>query len=163
MFIYRFPWLYLGLVFLAYGVFGWIVAESMNLWIAQFRETIAYWGLFISPMMAQILIYGLISLVIFLVILILTIPSKSFRFLFGSWLKSDNQAMVSILFWSFVLVLVICFLEDFVRFLILFSASILGRLELQTLNYKGYQIILILVTVSFLGFTSGYFGFIHRL
>jgi hypothetical protein len=71
--------------------------------------------------------------------------------------------MVSILFWSFVLVLVICFLENFLRFLILFSASILGRLELQELNYKSYQIILILVTVSFLGFTTGYFGFIHKL
>jgi len=163
MFIYRFPWLYLGLVFLAYGVFGWIVAESINLWIAQFRETIGYWGLSISPMMAKISIYGLISLVIFVIILILTIPAKSFRFLFGSWLKSDNQAMVSILFWSFVVVLVICFLADFLRFLVLFSASILGRLELQELNYKGYQIILILVTVSFLGFITGYFSFIYGL
>ena len=163
MFIYRFPWLYLGLVFLAYGVFGWIVAKSMNLWIAQFREVIAYWGLSLSPMTAKLLIYSLISLVIFVIILILTIPVKSFKFLFGSWLKSDNQAMVSLLFWSFVLVLVICFLENFIRFLVLFSSNILGRLKLQELDYKGYQIILILITVSFLGFTTGYFSFIHRL
>ncbi|TVQ41739.1 MAG: hypothetical protein EA365_16960 [Gloeocapsa sp. DLM2.Bin57] len=163
MFLYRFPWLYLSLVFLAYGVFGWIVAKSINLWIADLREALAYWGLLISPLTAKIYIYGLISLVIFMIIVVLTIPAKSLKFMFGSWLKSGNQGFISILFWSFMLVLIICYLEQFLMFLILFAASLLGRLELQELTYKSYQIMLILVTVSLLGFSTGYFGFIHRL
>lgn len=163
MFFYRFPCLYLSLVFLAYGVFGWIVAKSINFWITDLRDALAYWGLLVSPLTAKTTIYGLISLVIFIIIVILTIPAKSLKFMFGSWLTSGNQGFISILFWSFILVLIICYLEQFIMFLILFAASLLGRLELQELTYKSYQIMLILVTVSLLGFSTGYFGFIYRL
>lgn len=163
MFLYRFPWLYLSLVFLAYATFGWIVAKSINSWITEFRDAIAYWGLLISPLMAKLLIYSLISLLIFIIIIVLTVPIKSLKFIFGTWLRSGDQSFISILFWSFMLVLIICFLEQFVRFLILFGSSILGRLELQELNYKNYQIMLVLASISLMGFTTGYFGFIHRL
>lgn len=166
MFLYRFPWLYLSLIFLAYAIFGWIVAKSINFWIADFREELAYWGLSISPLMAKIVIYSLISLVIFLIIVILTIPVKSLKFMFGSWLESGNKGFISIFFWCFILVfisvLVISFLDQFIRFIILFAASLLGRLELQELNYKNYQIMLVLVIISLIGFSTGYFGFIHN-
>ncbi|ELR99250.1 hypothetical protein [Gloeocapsa sp. PCC 73106] len=158
---YKLPWLSLGLVFLAYGVFGWTIANSMGIWTVGLIERAEAWGVFISTAIAHYIIYLLIILVILLVILLITIPLKSLNFLFGSWLTSSNKALVSILFWSFIFVLILSFLEYFVRILVILSASILGRLELQEFDYKNRQILIILFSICLVGFMTGYFAYVY--
>jgi hypothetical protein len=69
-----------------------------------------------------------------------------------------------LLCWSFAVVLMICWLEYFVRFLVLLCAAMLARLELLEAKYNNWQTFAILAVISGGGFGTGVlmFEYFHR-
>ena len=155
----KFPWLSLGFLILTYVVFGWFISESSFLWSEKFIvENNLFSGQITSPILAlgmQVLGAGLVLLIC----VALTNPIKLLRFCFGSWLDSDNKALVSILLWAFAAVLIVSWLEQFLRLLVLYAAGILARLDLETLGCNQWQTLIILVVISLGSFALGVFSF----
>lgn len=145
---------------MTYVVFGWTISESMNPWTVQLIRQAQIWGLLISPITAQYIIYFFITLIILCTILLITMPLKLLNAFFGTWLASNIKTFISILFWSFVLVVVLHRFPQIVKILLVWSASILGKLELQKFDYKNSKILAILFSTSLLGFVTGCLAFI---
>lgn len=144
--IKKIPWIAIILLVLTYGVFGWIFAQSIPHWSAWCWEYQKFFGLTLTKT-TFIPIFRVIGLIVVLFIsLILTTPSVLLNFLFGSWLKSDTKALLSILGFAFAAVLIFSWLDQFVRLLVLISAAILLRFELQRVKYPT-PVILVLIGV----------------
>ena len=153
------PWLALGIVFLAYGAFGWYLLDSipeLTDWLVEKADlldvslpTLAIaWT--ILPVAAALIIILAVSL---------TAPIFWMKVGIGSWLKSDVKAFASILIWAFAVALIFIWLEYFVRLLVLLSAAILARLELQRVGYTKRQASIILSLCCLAGFCAGGLSF----
>jgi hypothetical protein len=144
--IKKVPWLAIILLVLTYGVFGWIFAQSIPHWSEWCWKHQGLVGLSLTKT-AFFPIFRVIGLIVVLFIaLILTTPSLLLNFLFGNWLKSDTKALLSVLGFAFAAVLIFCWLAQFVRLLVLISAAILLRFELQRVKYP-IPLILVLIGV----------------
>lgn len=155
----KFPWLSLGVLLITYSVFGWFVSQAkreLSLWLIEQGQE---WGWSLSETLASRIVYILGIDLILLITIALVAPVTLMTILFGSWLKSDIKAMVSILGWSFASVFILCWFDYFVRFLILLSSAILGRLELRIAGYNEWQTFMILTFVCLSGFGLGVFSF----
>lgn len=150
---------YIGLLFFTYAVFGWIVADFLDIWSENLISLASHWGIHLSSTVATSFIYLLIITIVLGIIVLLTIPSRLLKLLFGNWLQSDKKAFISVFFWAFAVVLIICWLEHFTRILVLLSASTLVRLELQGLKYKNYKIVILLLIICLAGLTTGYLAY----
>jgi hypothetical protein len=155
----KFPWLSLSLLLLTYGVFGWIVAQSLTLWSFALIEQGKTWGWFLEEDTASGIIYLLEIAAILLISLALTMPITLLTIFFGTWLKSDTSTMLSILGWSFLFVIVVRWISTFIRFLVLFAAAVLLRLDLQEAGYNKWQTFFVLIVACFFGFGSGIFTY----
>ncbi|MBE9211589.1 hypothetical protein IQ247_02470 [Plectonema cf. radiosum LEGE 06105] len=115
--IKRLPWLSLGLVLLTYSVFGWILSQE--------KLSILLWVL--------IIIGGLF------LIAALTTPwsktTKYFRFLFNTKLKTFGLAVLG----AFLFFLIFARFRIFLNILLMFSATLLVRLDLQIARFKQIQ------------------------
>jgi len=151
----KIPWLSIILLLLTYSSFGWIFARSISWWIQWFLENDSWFGLTLSEPVVffTLKIIGLI-LVLF-ISLILTTPLRFFNYLFGTWLQSDTKALLSVLGFAFAAVLIACWLEQFVRLLILTSAAMLFRFELQRNGYPQWLRKLLLGSLSLISFLTG--------
>jgi hypothetical protein len=154
----KFPWLSLLLVLLTYAVFGWFVASESENWRNWLLEQGKSWNWGFEEGAYQIFIHVVATFAIISISLILTAPIAMMTYILGSWMGSDAKAILSILVWSFVFVLMIRWFEYFIRFLVLLSAAILGRLELQTLGYNKWQTFTLLTLLCLLGFALGVFA-----
>jgi hypothetical protein len=131
----KLPWISLLLLAGTYAVFGWLITVSDNsglLWLLG-----AVYSLLINSA--------------------LTAPWALLKGFYGSFLKSDSRAFVSVIVGAFVAVVVIHWMEIFLRILVLISASALARLDLQTGGYSQWRAFGILVVVSLVGFSLGIF------
>ena len=90
-----------------------------------------------------------------LITLALTAPFALIRNFYSSWLKSDSRAFLSIIIGSFFAVIILKWIEVFIRILVLISAAALVRLDLQTAGYRRWQAVGILLVVSLIGFYLG--------
>jgi hypothetical protein len=138
---------------LTYSVFGWIFAESSSQWVE--------WGLknqeFFSLKITETIFYLILNIIGLTIVLfsslVLTTPSTLFNFVCGNWLQSDTKALSSILGFAFASVIIICWLDQFVRILVLISSGMLLRFDLQNaINSRlSKQIILgSLASISFM-------------
>lgn len=129
----KLPWTSLLLLLCTYGVFGWLITVSDSsglLWLLG----AAYTLLIASAM---------------------TAPWALIKGFYGSFLRSDSRAFVSVIVGAFVAVIFIHWIEIFVRILVLICASALARLDLQTAGYSKWQAFWILMVVSIIGFAVG--------
>jgi len=132
-FIKKLPWASLLLLVFTYGLFGWLIsATDRSIWL---------WLMGASY--------------ILLIALALTAPFTLMKTFYTSWLKSDARAFLSVIVGAFVAVLIVTWLEVFVRILVLLSAAALVRLDLQTAGYNEWQCFSILVIISLTGFGLG--------
>lgn len=157
-------WRFIVLLFLMpaiYGVFGWIIAkegEAWNQWLRD-QDSLETLNIFISEEIAHKIPYGLSLLIILTMTLGITIFGKPLIGLLGSCFRSDVTAIVSVLIWSLVLALIICFLNYFAEFLLLLNSVILGRLELKEAGYNNWQVCAILTAICICSFAIGLLGF----
>lgn len=133
MVIRNFPWLSLSLLLLTYSAFGWLLANLTDSWLVWVAAG---------------------SLALFLD-LALTAPLTLVRIFLGTWIQTDKIAFLSIIFFSFGAVVILCWFEFFARILVLLSAGALARLDLQTAGYHKGQTLIILFTICTLGYSAG--------
>lgn len=155
------PWLSLGLFCLAYGVFGWLVGSMVPTWESWILDHRAFFFWPINPAIASGMAWSLGGLAVLLLMLILVAPLHLMHLLFGSWLRSDANAFVSVLTWAFVAVLLISWLEEFIRFFVLLSAGMLCHLDLQLRGARLWQVFIILTGLGLGSFAVGGYCFLH--
>ena len=133
LFVKKLPWASLLLLVFTYGLFGWLISATGFSWV--------FWLMGIAY--------------ILLIALALTAPFELIKSFYSGWLKSDTRAFLSIILGAFIFVVIITWIETFIRILILISAGALVRLDLQTAGYTKWQAFGILVVVSLTGFGLG--------
>jgi hypothetical protein len=151
----KFPWLSLLLVLLSYAVFGWFVAQASISWSEWIVEQGKEWGWLIEDESAYLIVELLGAGLILLIAIALAAPIALVTIFFGSWLKSETKAWISILGWAFAAVFIIRWITYFIRFLVLICAALLGRLELQSAGYNDWQTFVILALICLGGFSGG--------
>lgn len=149
------PWLAFGIVFLAYSAFGWYLIESIPDLTESLVEKANFLGVSLSKLVIAWTVLPAAAVLIIVLAVSLTAPLLWMRVGIGSWLKSDFKACASILLWSFAVVVIFSWIEYFVRLLVLLSAAILARLELQRAGYKKSQASLLLAGFCLAGFGVG--------
>lgn len=129
----KLPWISLLLLLCTYAVFGWFITASDSsglLWLLGAIYTV-------------------------LINSVLTAPWALLKGFYGSVLKSDSRAFVSVIIGAFVAVIFIHWIEVFIRILLLICAIALARLDLQAAGFNKWQAFWILVIASLLGFGLG--------
>ncbi len=141
-FVTKLPLSSLLLLLFTYGVFGWLVAtDARNNDLKSLAE-----------------LSGLLWLdagIILLLALSLTAPFKVIQNFYTSWMKSDTKAFFAVIIGAFMSVVILRWIEVFLRILVLLSAGALVRLDLQTAGYTKWQSFGTLVFVSLIGFGLG--------
>jgi hypothetical protein len=148
-------------MFLTYTVFGWYISRSSISWSHWLSEQGDSWGWLLKEDVVFVMLHILAALAILGITVALTAPVAVISVFFGSWLKSDVKAMMSVLGWSFAVVVMMCWLEYSVRFLVLLSAAVLARFELREAGYNNWQLLAILTIIGVGGFGTGALMFIH--
>ena len=153
------PWLSLFILCTTYAVFGWSIASSVDTWINLTLETVNNIGLFLEEQLIVMIIHLLALGIIILISLFLTTPVAFITFFVQESIGSDLKAVIAIFLWSFIAVLIFCFWSFFSDLLVMVSAGILVKLDLQKLGYKTWQVFFIIVLLAFLSFVVGVFSF----
>lgn len=131
----KLPWLSLSLLFIAYTSFSWFVAHSAIPWLA--------WGLAISFTMLQALLF--------------TTMFARLRLFARLWLRSDLGYFTLILAGAISVTFALVWFRVFGYCLVIVSAEILARLDLQNMmRCNRMQALLILTIVSFSGLLLGW-------
>ena len=153
--LHNIPWLSLALLWLSYAVFGWLVSKSIPFWIDWLS---AEDQIFNGHLSASAIAWGvkvISAAFVLLLAIALIAPIRLIRFCFASWLRLDKKAFGSILFWAFLFVLCVSFLEKSLGLFLLIASGLLARLNLQTAGYNPWQSLFILAFVSLGGFVFG--------
>jgi hypothetical protein len=156
-----FPWLSLGVMLVTYGVFGWHIAAASINWSHSLAVEANGWGLSLKDDSLMIAIHLFAILMIVLTSLALTAPLTLMTFFVGSWIQSEMQSILSMIVWSFLLVIILRWFNFFIQFLVLLSAAILGRLELRYIGYSRSQTVFMLSILGLIGFGGGALGYFH--
>ena len=149
------PWVSLGLFCLTYGIFGWLTAGLFDDWQGWIlaHQNWFFWD--INEAIALRMSHGFGVGLVFTLMVILTAPLRIIQILFGSWLRSDTRAFISVLGWALAAVIVICWMHHFARFFVLISAGMLCHLDLQLCGCRAWQVFIIL---TILGLGSYFIG-----
>ncbi|MEM8779603.1 MAG: hypothetical protein AAGF26_12175 [Cyanobacteria bacterium P01_G01_bin.49] len=157
----KFPFLYLSIVLITYGTFGWYVGSSASRWTHLLVAQGETWGWFFENETIFLLLHILAGCLVLLITASLMAPVALVTVLSGNAFKSDSRAMISVLLWSFAVVLMIRWIVYFSQFFLLICAAILGKLELQKQDYLQWQVIVYLTITCLGGFGLGlisYYG-----
>lgn len=130
------PWASLGILLLAHGLFGLILAN----------EDTPTWLVVVSIILIFLVAEGLAS------------PWSILRAFFFRWLNSDFRAFITVVIGTLLGVFVLTWIHIFIHELVLIAAGILVRLDLQNYNFNKYQDFAIILITSLVGFGIG-FGF----
>jgi len=156
-----FPWLSLSIMLITYVVFGWHIAEASINWSHSLVIQTNGLGLGLKDESLMLAIHLFAILIIVLTSLALTAPLTLMTFFVSSWIKSELQSIVSMIVWSFVLDLILRWLNYFIQFSVLLSAAVLGRLELRYIGFSRSQTIGILTILGLIGFGSGAMSYFY--
>ena len=151
------PWLSALIFFCTYAVVGWKLAEKSESLILFWQEKGGNLGLYIEDDLLLILIRIFTLFLIILVSLSLTTPVALITFVFEESLNSDIKAFIYIFLWSIFAVFILCYFDFFADLLVIVSANILLRLDLQSLKLKMWQIIFLIIFLATIAFCSGLF------
>lgn len=134
MFFKKLPTVSLALLVTAYATFGWFLATSHYSSLA--------WILAIAWLL--LLAWALLS------------PLRSSAAFISRWFKSDVVAFLSLMLLAAGVAIVLFWLHIFVQALIILSAEILARVDIQTANFSEGQAFWILTITSLLGLAVGW-------
>ncbi|MBE9092871.1 hypothetical protein [Tychonema sp. LEGE 07203] len=127
-------WLSLTLLFVTYFILGWKLSEfDVPSHLTWFLAVTAVFVLSIS----------------------LSFPLKDIKRLIVRWLSSDAGAFISIIVGAFLAVVVLTWMHIFVTGLVLISAGILARLDIQMFGHQRWRTFGILMAVSMTGLGLG--------
>lgn len=129
----KFPWLSLILLFAAYSTFSWFLINiTTTRWV---------WILVLSFAVIQALL--------------LTTWFDGLRRFIRSWLRSDLGYFTLIIIFSMGLIMALVWFKTFGYFLVLVSAELLARLDLQHAGFNRVQSLFILTLISLAGLATG--------
>jgi hypothetical protein len=137
----KLPWTSLGLLFVTYATFGWLLygwTADRSIWLlAAFAATI---------------LGGIV-----------TYPSRSVSLGFGGFFKTDTRAFILIVVTSIVSVLLLTSLQFFIDTVVLSTAGLLVSLDLKSNGWSKWFCLLSIVGWQLLGLSTGlalhYFSF----
>lgn len=155
----KIPWLSLFLLFLTYAVFGWSISKQSHLWKESILDMAQNFGFSLEDDLIMISIHVLALAIIVLIALLLTTPITLVTFVYKESIGSNIKAVISVFIWSFVLVMILCFFDHFANLLVMISAAILVRLDLQKMGYKVWQVFFIIGGLAIIGFALGIISF----
>lgn len=130
----KLPWVSLAILFAAHSTFSWFLTRSTVTWLA--------WALVFTFTLMQALL--------------LTTLFDEVRGVIASWLKSDVGYFTLIIVVSLGVTIALVWFRVFGYILVLVSAEILARLDLQNAGFNRIQALLILSLVSFSGLSVGW-------
>ena len=145
------------LFFATHLVFGWLIASQAQTWAQLLHEQQMSLWLNLEKDVWLFVIQSVAVIVIILITLILSTPVALTTFLFEESTHSDFRGFFSILIWSIVLVFAFCSFGYFADFLVIISATLLFKLDLQKLKYPNWLVITIIMFLASLTFTGGMF------
>ena len=112
------------------------------------------WTLFLAEI--SLPIWGMIILSITSIIFCLTTPLDNLKGPLSQWFRSNVGTFVAVIFAAFVLVVLATWIHIFFKILLMLSATILARTELQTIGVKHWLAFLILMSISLTGLVLGW-------
>ncbi|HBE16672.1 MAG TPA: hypothetical protein DEG17_13420 [Cyanobacteria bacterium UBA11149] len=121
------------------SIFGWLIAKSQLLMDSDKAG----------------LLWLLGAGYIMLIVLALTAPLTMIQSVYANWLKSDTRALLSIIFSALLAVILIRWIQIFIRILVLVAAGALARLDLQVAGCNSWQALRILTVFSLTGYSLG--------
>ncbi|WP_107667593.1 hypothetical protein [Cyanothece sp. BG0011] len=157
----RLPFFCIAIVMLTYGSFGWYVAQSASPWSHWLASQGEAWGWVLEDDTIFLLLHIFAGTLVLVITASLIAPVAIITILFGSSFKSDNKAIIAVLLWSFVVVMMLRWIAISAHLLLLISAAILAKLELQKLGYSQWKVMSILVFICLGGFTLGLLSSYH--
>ncbi len=158
----KIPWISSFLLLLTYGVFGWIYSQ----WVVAEIERGNLLGA-LENATEKSTLFGLGIFWVLLIATVITAPIALMTISITFSLKTEARIFLSILFGAFAFSLIIQEIGYFARFLVLLSAAMLMKLDLQLLGFKKWLSTLIVAIFCLLGFAGGILAFyawgLHRI
>lgn len=142
-----------------YTVFGWLITDDLQIWAKIIGEQSLSFNLVIEEDIGLWVTRILALLVIVIISLLLSAPVALITFVFEETINSDVKAFVALLFWSIALIIIFCYFDSFADLLVITSATILFRLDLQKSKFKNWQIFFLIFILASIGFCLGIFLF----
>ena len=153
------PWLSLSFLLLSCSIvdsFLLGLIPGWSIWLLKLGQSLG-WS-FSEAIVSQLLTFLVVGLSLFVVIAFTT-PIAVMRLLMGRWLESDQKTLSTALVWTLIIVVLFCWIEHFVHFLLLLASAVLARLDLQTAGYNEWQMLIILALTCMLSFGLGWLTF----
>jgi hypothetical protein len=129
----KLPWNSLGLLFITYATFGWLLfgwTGDRSIWL-------------------------LVAFAITILGGIVTYPSRSVSLGFGGFFKTDTRAFILIVGASIISVLLLTSLQFFIDTVVLTTAGLLVSLDLKSNGWSKWFILLSIVGWQLLGMSTG--------
>jgi hypothetical protein len=136
------PWLSLGILFSAYATFSWFLTHWV---VSQTSTAWAVWS-----------VWAIVLFCTLLQALLLTTLFDGVKLFFRKWLKSDVGYFSLIMIGSMSVTAALVWFRMFGYVLVLVSAEILARLDLQNAKLNRWQSLAVLTFVSVAGLAVGW-------
>jgi hypothetical protein len=149
----------LSIFLCTYTVLGWSISDDLQNSAKMLREQSLSLDIVIEEDIVLWVTKILAFSVIILISLLLTTPIALITLVFEKSLDSDVKAFIAILFWSIALIFLFCSFDYFAYLLVITSATILFRLDLQKSKLKSWQIFFLIFILATISFTLGMFLF----
>lgn len=150
----KIPWLSLALMLLTYATFGWLYGSWSLVLVKE--------GIFFKELetsIASSILYGIGTIGILAIALIFTAPISLIALSVDKWFRADSRAFFSIFLGAFAFAVIVQRVDYFARILVLISAALLVKLDLQLAGYKRWLSFVILTVFCLLGFIGGILAF----
>lgn len=142
-----------------YIVLGWLIADDLEHWAMVIREQSLSFHLVIEEDIGLWITRIFAFSILIFISLLLSTPIALITFVFEETINSDVKAFIAILFWSIALIFIFCYFDHFADLLVITSATILFRLDLQKSSFKNWQIFSFIFVLASIGFSLGMFLF----
>ncbi|MFZ4667218.1 MAG: hypothetical protein ACOYME_12400 [Prochlorotrichaceae cyanobacterium] len=142
--LFRFPYLSLTLLLVTYAVFGW-----------QWLDRAERWNEHLSFHYFLLIFWSALALITFLVTGLMTAPLGGLRSWLLKWFQSDTRSFIAAMGLTLVGVIFIVNLNITLDLMILITALMLARLELQDRKFNEWLTFWILLLVALGGMAFG--------
>jgi hypothetical protein len=136
------PWLSLGILFSAYATFSWFLTRWVVARISTGPAVWTVWAIVLSCTLLQALL--------------LTTLFDGVKLFFRKWLKSDVGYFSLIMLGSMCVTAALVWFKIFGYVLVLISAEVLARLDLQNAKLNRWQSLAVLTLISVSGLAVGW-------
>lgn len=147
------------ILFITYVIFGWSLSEKSSVFIKQIFSVSENLGFILEKDYIYYFLLVFILGLIVIICLFLTTPITLVTFIFQETISTSIKAILSVLGWSFFLVILLCFFSYFLDFFVLISASILVKLDLKKMGLNNAQSSVVMIFLSWSSFLIGVISF----